>query len=102
MKAILRNLGTCCLLLAGITPAQADDIKYLLCSFKYGAIKVDVNYTAETVNGTTAMIDDKEITWSPPGENSGLAVINRYTGVMQMSRGNQQYTGMCNRLIPKK
>jgi hypothetical protein len=102
MKSVLRNLSACFLMLAGSAPSQADDIKYLLCSFKYGQIKVDVNYTAQTVNGHTAMIDDKEITWSPPGENAGLAVINRYTGLMQMSRGNQQFTGMCNRLIPKE
>jgi hypothetical protein len=102
MKPLLRNLIACCLLLAGSTPLQADEIKYLLCTFKYGAIKVDVNYTAETVNGATAMIDDKEITWSPPGENAGLAIINRYTGVMQISRGGVQFTGMCNRIIPKE
>jgi hypothetical protein len=92
------------LLLTGSTPSLAaeDDIKYLLCSFKQGQIKVDVNYTAETVNGVTAIIDDKEIVWKPPGKQAGLAVINRYTGVMTMSLGRQQDTGMCTRLGPKK
>jgi len=92
------------LLLTGSAPSLAaeDDIKYLLCSFKHGQIKVDVNYTAETVNGVTAMIDDKEIVWKPPGKDTGLAVINRYTGVMQMSIGRTQDTGMCTRMVKKK
>jgi len=91
------------LLLTGSAPSLAeDDIKYLLCTFKHGQLKVDVNYTAETVNGVTAIIDDKEIVWKPPGKDSGLAVINRYTGVMQMSIGRMQDTGMCTRLVKKK
>jgi len=92
------------LLLAASAPslAEADDIKYLLCSFKHGQIKVEVNYTAETVNGVTAIIDDKEIVWKPPGKSGGLAVINRYTGVMQMSIGRQQDTGTCTRLVLKE
>ena len=92
------------LLLTGSAPALAmdDNIKYLLCSFKYGQIKVEVNYTTETVNGVTAIIDDKEIVWQPPGGKNGLAVINRYTGVMQMSMGGKQDTGMCSRLILKQ
>lgn len=91
------------LLLTGSVPLPAaeDDIKYLLCTFKHGQIKVDVNYTKETVNGVTAIIDDKEIVWKPSGKTGGLAVINRYTGVMQMSLGSQQDTGMCTRLIIK-
>jgi hypothetical protein len=91
-------------MLTGSAPSLAveDDIKYLLCSFQQGQIKVDVNYTKETVNGVTAMIDDKEIVWKPPGKKNALAVINRYTGVMQMSLGGKQDTGMCTRLIPKK
>jgi hypothetical protein len=104
MKTYLLIPGAAFLLLAGSTQALAaeDDIKYLLCSFKQGQIKVDVNYTAETVNGVTAMIDDKEIVWKPPGKQAGLAVINRYTGVMTMSLGGQQDTGMCSRMILKK
>ena len=40
------------LLLTGSAPSLAeDDIKYLLCTFKHGQLKVDVNYTADTVNG---------------------------------------------------
>jgi len=93
-------LGACILLLGGL-PARADDIKYLLCAFRHGQIKVDVNYTAGTVNGVTAIINDKEIVWAPPGKDTGLAVINRYTGVMQMSRGTSEFTGMCNQIVPK-
>lgn len=89
-----------CLLALLAAPLPADEIKYLLCTFRYGQIKVDVNYTAQTVNGVTAIIDDKEIVWTPPGENAGMAVINRYTGLMQISRGAQEYTGMCNQIVP--
>jgi heat shock protein HslJ len=104
MKAHLHTPITAILLLAAGAPlpAAGDDIKYLLCSFKHGQIKVDVNYTTETVNGVTAMIDDKEIVWKPPGKQSGLAVINRYTGTMQMSLGGKQDTGMCTRIILKQ
>jgi hypothetical protein len=104
MKTYLLIPGAAFLLLAGSTQALAaeDDIKYLLCSFKQGQIKVDVNYTAETVNGVTAIIDDKEIVWKPPGKKNALAVINRYTGVMQMSIGRVQDTGMCTPLVKKK
>lgn len=104
MKRHLYTLVATILLLAASAASLAaeDDIKYLLCSFQQGQIKVEVNYTTETVNGVTAMIDDKEIVWKPPGKQSGLAVINRYTGVMQMSMGGKQDTGMCTRLILKQ
>jgi len=104
MKAPTHIAIAAILLLAASAPSQAaeDDIKYLLCSFRHGQIKVEVNYTTETVNGVTAMIDDKEIIWKPPGKKNGLAVINRYTGVMQMSLGGTQDTGMCTRLIVKQ
>lgn len=104
MKAHTHIAIAAILLLAASAPSQAaeDDIKYLLCSFRHGQIKVEVNYTTETVNGVTAMIDDKEIIWKPPGKKNGLAVINRYTGVMQMSLGGTQDTGMCTRLILKQ
>jgi hypothetical protein len=104
MKAHLPPSIVIILLLAASAPSPAagDDIKYLLCSFQHGQLKVEVNYTTETVNGVTAMIDDTEIVWQPPGKQSGLAVINRYTGVMQMSLGGKQDTGMCTRLILKE
>ncbi len=104
MKTHLHTLIAAFLLLAGSAPSRAaeDNITYLLCSFQQGQIKVEVNYTTETVNGVTAMIDDKEIVWKPPGKQSGLAVINRYTGMMQMSMGGKQDTGMCTRLVLKK
>jgi hypothetical protein len=104
MKAHMHTSIAAILLLAASAPSPAaeDEIKYLLCTFQQGQIKVEVNYTAETVNGITAVIDDKEIVWKPPGKKNGLAVINRYTGVMQMSLGGAQDTGMCTHLILKK
>ena len=33
-----------------------------------------------------------------PGGDKGLAVINRYTGIMQISKGRSEFLGMCNRL----
>lgn len=86
-----------CLLAAGL-PLSADETVKLICTFEHGEIMVDVNYTRETANGATAMISDKEIVWSPPGGNKGLAVINRYTGVMQISKGRSEFLGMCNRM----
>ena len=61
------------LLLLAALPAAADETVTLLCTFEHGEILVDVNYTRETANGATAMISDKEIVWSPPGGNKGLA-----------------------------
>jgi len=89
------------ILLATGLPVRADEVKYLLCAFKHGAIKVDINYTAGTVNGVTAVINDKEIIWAPPGKDTGLAVINRYTGALQLSRGTQEIAGICKQMIPK-
>ena len=89
-----------CLPVLFAAPLAADEIKHLLCLFRYGQIQVEVNYSAQTVNGVTAIIDDKEIIWTPPGENKGMAVINRYTGLMQISRGAQEFTGMCNQIVP--
>jgi hypothetical protein len=85
------------LLFAGL-PVSAEEIVKLLCSFEHGEIVVDVNYTRETANGATAMISDKEIVWTPQGGDKGLAVINRYTGVMQISKGRNEFLGMCNRV----
>ena len=78
--------------------APADDSVKLLCAFEHGEIMVEVNYTRETANGATAMITDKEIVWSPPGDDSSLAVIIRYTGLMQITRGRSEFLGMCNRI----
>jgi hypothetical protein len=85
------------LLFAGL-PVSAEETVKLLCSFEHGEIVVDVNYTRETANGATAMISDKEIVWTPQGGDKGLAVINRYTGVMQISKGRNEFLGMCNRV----
>ena len=92
-----RRLASACLLLAAL-PAAADETVTLLCTFEHGEILVEVNYTRENANGTTAMISDKEIIWTPPGGDKGLAVINRYTGVMQISKGRSEFLGMCNRM----
>ena len=78
--------------------ARDEETVKLLCSFEHGEIVVDVNYTRETANGATAMISDKEIVWTPQGGDKGLAVINRYTGVMQISKGRNEFLGMCNRV----
>jgi hypothetical protein len=85
-------------LLHACMPATADETVRLLCTFEHGDIVVEVNYTRETANGTTAMISDSEIVWSPPGDDKGLAVINRYTGIMQISKGRSEFLGMCNRM----
>lgn len=98
------NAGTSSLVLAlallwaCAAPASADETVRLVCSFEHGDIVVEVNYTRETANGTTAMISDSEIVWSPPGGDKGLAVINRYTGIMQISKGRSEFLGMCNRM----
>ena len=88
-------------ILAGVAPARADETVQLLCNFKYGQLEVSVNYTRETVNGATAMITDKEIVWTPPGKNQGLAIVNRYTGIMEISRGRESSTGVCRRKAAK-
>ena len=101
MNTLKRSLLSTALLLAAQPLAAADDTVRLLCNFQYGQIEVKANYTKGTVNGTTAMIDDKEIVWKPEGKG-GLAVINRYTGIMKMSRGRKEYTGMCNRFVEQE
>ena len=75
----------------------ADDTATLLCTFEYGQIEVNVNYSRETVNGATAMLSDKEIIWTPSDGKDGLAVIDRFTGLMRISKGAQEFIGMCNR-----
>ena len=94
----MRHTLLAALLTLAALPAAADETVILLCTFDYGEIMVEVNYTRETANGATAMISDKEIVWSPPGDDKSLAVINRYTGVMQISKGRSEYLGMCNRM----
>lgn len=84
-------------LLLTASSAEAGDIVRLLCAFQYGKIEVEVNYKNQTVNAAPALIDDKEIVWSNKKTNS-LAVINRYTGIMQMSQGRREYAGMCNKI----
>lgn len=84
-------------LLLAVSSAEAGDIVRLVCAFQYGEIEIKVNYKDQTVNDVPALIDDKEIVWSNKKTKS-LAVINRYTGVMQMSQGRREYTGMCNKI----
>ena len=98
MNLRLKYLASALMLLTLQQPAAADDIVRLRCNFPYGQIEISVNYTRGTVNDATAMIDDKEIVWTPQDNSSGLAVINRYSGIMQMSSGRKEYTGMCNRI----
>ena len=81
--------------------ATADEAVTLICAFKHGQIEVSVNYTRETVNDTRAVITDKEIYWTPEDMNDGFALINRYSGIMQMSSGPSEFIGMCNKM-PKK
>jgi len=83
-------------------PALADETVQLLCAFKHGALEITVNYTRETANGSPAMISDKEIVWSPGEDSNSLAIINRYTGVMQMSDQRKEFTGMCNKVVQQK
>ncbi|HAJ91211.1 MAG TPA: hypothetical protein DCO71_01085 [Gammaproteobacteria bacterium] len=94
--------STITLIVAGILqavslPACADDIATLLCNFKHGQIEVVINYTKGTANGATAIIEDKEIIWTPGGKKQGMAVINRYTGIMQLSKGSKEFYGSCNK-----
>ena len=99
MNLRLKSLASALMLLATSQQAAADDIVRLRCNFTYGQIEISVNYTRGTVNDDTAMIDDREIVWTPQGNSGGLAVINRYSGIMQMSSGGREYTGMCNRIV---
>ena len=85
------------MLLAVSLPACADETATLLCNFKHGQLEVVINYTKGTANGTTAIIEDKEIIWTPEGNRKGMAVINRYTGIMQLSKGRKEFYGSCNK-----
>lgn len=85
------------MLLAASLPARADETATLLCNFKHGQLEIVINYTKGTANGATAIISDKEIIWSPDGNRKGMAVINRYTGIMQLSKGRKEFFGSCNK-----
>jgi len=85
------------ILLATSLPVCADETATLLCNFKHGQLEVVINYTKGTANGATAIIEDKEIIWTPGGNKKGMAVINRYTGIMQLSQGSKEFYGSCNK-----
>jgi hypothetical protein len=89
------------LLVTLLIPAGAaladDETATLLCSFRHGQLEIEINYTRETANGAPALISDQEIVWSPPEDKDSLAIINRYTGVMQISGKRKEYTGLCNK-----
>ena len=85
------------ILLAVSLPARADETATLLCNFKHGQLEIVINYTKGTANGATAIISDKEIIWAPDGNSKGMAVINRYTGIMQLSKGRKEFYGSCNK-----
>jgi hypothetical protein len=82
-----------------VQPALADETVQLLCTFEHGALDITINYTRETANDSPAMISDKEIVWSPAADSNSLAIINRYTGIMQMSTQRKEFTGMCNKIV---
>lgn len=85
------------ILLAASLPARADETATLLCNFKHGQLEIVINYTKGTANGATAIISDKEIIWTPEGDRKGMAVVNRYTGIMQLSKGRKEFYGSCNK-----
>jgi len=85
------------MLLAASLPARADETTTLLCDFRHGQLEININYTRGTANDATAIISDQEIIWSPSGNQGGMAVINRYTGIMQLSRGNRNLTASATR-----
>lgn len=85
------------LLLSASLPVCADETTTLVCNFKHGQLEFVINYTKGTANDATAIISDKEIIWSPGGKKGGMAVINRYTGIMQLSRGSKDFYGRCNK-----
>lgn len=88
-------------LLATCLTVNADETVDLVCKFQYGELQVHVNYTKGKVNGATAIVTDKEITWTPKGGSQGLAIINRYSGIMEISKGTKAYRGMCSRKAGK-
>ena len=97
----MKTIITAIAMVLACTNAAADELVTLICAFKHGQIEVAVNYTRETVNDASAVITDKEIYWTPENMKDGFAVINRYSGIMQMSAGPVEYVGMCNRMPGK-
>jgi len=97
VRKITTILFVASLLLAAGPPARADETATLVCNFKHGQLEIVINYTKGTANGATAIISDKEIIWTPKGSNKGMAVINRYTGIMQLSKGRKEFYGSCNK-----
>jgi N-dimethylarginine dimethylaminohydrolase len=97
VRKITTILFVASLLLAAGQPVRADETATLVCNFKHGQIEIVINYTKGTANGATAIISDKEIIWTPKGSNKGMAVINRYTGIMQLSKGRKEFYGSCNK-----
>jgi hypothetical protein len=85
------------LLLAASQTVRADETATLLCNFQYGQLEIVINYTRGTANGATAIISDKEIVWTPKGDRNGMAVVNRYTGIMRLSKGRKEFYGSCNK-----
>lgn len=77
--------------------ALADEIVTLLCTFRHGQLEIKINYTRETANGAAALISDKEIVWSPASDRNSLAIINRYTGQIQISGKRREFSGMCDK-----
>ena len=100
-KSAIKSAVIAAILLVTALQAAADETVKLVCTFEHGELLIEVNYTSETANGVTAMITDKEIVWSPPGDDDSLAVINRYTGLMQITKGRSEFLGMCNRASGK-
>jgi hypothetical protein len=96
-NSYLSTVFAAALLLTACLPAHADDTATLLCNFEHGQLEFIINYTRGTANDATAIISDKEIIWSPGGNRGGIAVINRYTGIMQLSKGNKEFYGKCNK-----
>lgn len=91
----MKTLPLLAALLMTAGQAQADETATLLCHFRHGQLEVEINYTRETANGAPALISDQEIVWSPESDRNSLAIINRYTGKIQLSGKRKEFTGMC-------
>jgi hypothetical protein len=100
-KTVVKPAIIAALLQATAMQASADETVKLVCTFQHGELLIEVNYTKQTVNGATAMITDKEIVWSPPDEPDSMALINRYSGLIQISKGRSEFLGICNQATGK-